>query len=60
MQLEERDEMIFDLNEPSKKNPKLHEISPIIQLLKFIKANIILLDPIDQESQKSQSVAEFK
>ncbi len=43
-----------------KKNPMFYEIKPIIQLLKIIQNNIMLLDPLDQDSQRSMNISVFK
>ena len=37
-----------------------YEMMAVITLLKIIQQNIVLLDPLDQESQKSISIAKFK
>ena len=54
------DSMIFDLTSPNKKNPMSYELESVIALLKIIQGNIVLLDPIDQEAQKTTPVAAFK
>ena len=54
------DSMIFDLTSPNKKNPMSYELESVITLLKIIQGNIVLLDPIDQEPQKTTPIATFK
>jgi len=56
----ENDEMIFDLTSPNKKNPMSYELLSVISLLKIIKDNIVLLDPVDLEKEKSMTISEFK
>jgi tRNA U34 5-methylaminomethyl-2-thiouridine-forming methyltransferase MnmC len=42
-------DIIFDLSSPNKKNPMIYEMESVIALLKIIKDNIELLDPLDLE-----------
>ena len=52
--------MLFDLTVPNNKNPMSFEIDTVIKLLKIIQENIVLLDPLDLEPQKSMTISGFK
>lgn len=52
--------MIFNMNSPNKMFPKPSEFKDVIELLKQISKNITLLDPLDLDPQKSNSISEFK